>query len=422
MKKAVVSNRIFMNRTPELYDELAKELTYTLPPKQPGLPNEVVYDLTRVNKDILCIPVGRQDLIPEGYEIVEKRVLALVTFPKFKFTLRPEQQEVYDEVKDNTLLIANPSWGKTFCGIAIATKLKQKTLIIVHTMHLLRQWEEEVEKTLGIKAGIIGDKRYDIDPPIVIGTMQSLKNRILKVNKVFGTVIIDECHHIAASVFKTIVDAMHARYKIGLTATPWRKDGKHVSMFNYLGGEGEQIKTKDANRLDPKIILVHTDRKISGSAATPWAIRVNKLYQKIEMMELFLNLCQIQADKGHLVLAVADRVEFLKQCHEILEDSFLVVGGIEDRDFLASGKKILLGTSKIYAEGVNIPPLSALVMGMPLNNRGLLEQLIGRISRPYADKLDPEVIDIVFAGKTGKNQYVQRVNFYAEKGFKMVNI
>ena len=268
MKKAVVSNRIFMNRTPELYDELAKELTYTLPPKQPGLPNEVVYDLTRVNKDILCIPVGRQDLIPEGYEIVEKRVLALVTFPKFKFTLRPEQQEVYDEVKDNTLLIANPSWGKTFCGIAIATKLKQKTLIIVHTMHLLRQWEEEVEKTLGIKAGIIGDKRYDIDPPIVIGTMQSLKNRILKVNKVFGTVIIDECHHIAASVFKTIVDAMHARYKIGLTATPWRKDGKHVSMFNYLGGEGEQIKTKDANRLDPKIILVHTDIKISGTAAT----------------------------------------------------------------------------------------------------------------------------------------------------------
>ena len=422
MNKAVVSNRIFMNRTPELHETLAKELTYILPPRRPGLPNETICDVTRINKDVLSIPVGRQDLIPEGYEIVEKRILAPTSFTDFKFTLREDQQEVYDIVDDSTLIIANPSWGKTFTGIAIATKLGQKTLIIVHTTALMRQWANEIEKTLDIKAGIIGDKQFNIDSPIVIGTMQSLKNRIAQLCKEFGTIIVDECHHIPATVFKGILDAFYARYKLGLTATAWRKDGKHIILHSYLGGQHAEVKTRDSNRLDPTIIIVDTDIKLSSNPIIPWQHRVNELYDNIDYMELFLNLCQIQADKGHLVLGLADRVEFLQQCHEILEDSFLVIGGTEDRDFLASNKKILLGTAKIFAEGVNIPPLSSLIMGMPLNNRGLLEQLLGRISRPHDNKLMPEALDIALKGKTGKNQLIQRINFYAEKNFKMVNI
>jgi superfamily II DNA or RNA helicase len=422
MKKAVISNRIFMNRTPQLHDILTQELTYILPPRRPGLPNEEICDVTRINKDVLSIPVGREDLIPEGYEIVEKRVLAPTQFPKFNFELREDQLEVYNQVEDSMLIIANPSWGKTFSGIAIAAKLKQKTLIIVHTTSLLRQWASEVKKTLGVEAGIIGDKQYNIYSPIVIGTMQSLKNRITKVNKEFGTVIVDECHHIPATVFKGIVDAFYARYKLGLTATAWRKDGKHIILHSYLGGPRAEIKARDSNRLNPTIIVVNTGVKLSSNQMIPWANRVNELYDNIEYMELFLNLCQIQADKGHLVLALADRVEFLQQCHEVLEDSFLVVGGVEDRDFIKSEKKILLGTAKIFAEGVNIPPLSSVIIGMPLNNRGLLEQLLGRISRPHPGKLHPEAIDIALSGKTGKNQLVQRINFYSEKNMKITYV
>lgn len=419
MKKAVLSNRIYMNRDPELHDKLTQELTYTLPPKRPGLPNETVCDVTRVNKDIITIPIGRADLIPAGYEGVDKRILAPTTFPEFKFTLREDQLEVYENVNDNIIIQANPSWGKTFTGISLATKLKQKTLIVVHTKHLLHQWIDEVDKTLGIKAGIIGDKKFNIDAPIVIGLVQSIRNRITLVNKQFGTVIVDECHHVPATVFKSIVDAFYARYKIGLTATPWRKDGQHILLYNYFGGPSALFKTKDNNTIKPEIVMVETDIALSSNPMIPWATRINELYDNPRYMEIFLNLCQAQVARGHLVLALADRIEFLQQCHDILEDSMLIIGGSEDRDFLASGKRICLGTTKIFAEGVNIPPLSCLVMGTVINNRGLLEQLLGRISRIHEGKLQPEAIDIMLTGKTAKNQSVQRINFYSEKNMKI---
>lgn len=419
MKKAVLSNRIYMNRTPELHNKFTQELTYTLPPKRPGQPNTIVCDVTRVNKDVLTIPIGRLDLIPEEYEVVDKRILAPTTFPKFKFELRDDQLGVYDSIDDNIIVQANPGWGKTFIGIALATKLKQKTLVVVHTKHLLHQWIEEVKKTLGIEPGIIGDKKFEIDSPIVIGLIQSIKNRITLVNKEFGTVIVDECHHVPATVFKGIVDAFYARYKIGVTATPWRKDGQHILLYNYFGGPNKEYKTEDNNAIKPDILIVDSGIRLNPNHMIPWATRVNELYDTTEYMELFLNLCQIQADKGHLVLALADRVEFLHQCHEILDDSMIVVGGVENRDFLASGKRILLGISKIYSEGVNIPPLSSVIIGMPLNNRGLLEQIIGRISRMHSGKMHPEVVDIMLAGKTGKNQVVQRINYYSEKNLKI---
>lgn len=423
MKKAVLSNRIFLNRTPQLHNDLEKELTYTLPPKRPGLPNEIVCDLTRVNKDILTIPIGRQDLIPKDFEIVDKRRIIPTTFPKFKFTLREDQQSVYDNFVDNVIIQANPSWGKTFMGIALATKLKQKTLVIVHTTALLKQWVGEVKKTLGIEAGSIGDKKYNIDSPIVIGTMQSIRNRIPQLINEFGTVIVDECHHVPATVFKGIVDTFRARYKIGLTATPWRKDGQHVILYNYFGGDFAEFVPADNNKIEPTIIVINSDIELSSNHMIPWGTRITQLYDNPRYLELITNVSQIQADKGHLVLSVADRVEFLNQCHDILEDdSFLVVGDTENRDFLASKKRILFGTAKIYAEGVNIPPLSSLVMGMPINNRALLKQLLGRISRIHEGKLQPEAIDIALSGRTAKNQFVQRINYYTEQNLKIVTL
>jgi len=422
MNKAVLSNRIFMNRTQELHDAFDAELTYHLPSTRPGVPGETVNDVTRINKNILTIPIGRQDLIPEDYEIVDKRILAPTTFPEFRFELREDQVEIYDMCDDNTLIQANPSWGKTFMGIALARKLGQKTLIIVHTKNLLQQWISETNKCLGIKPGVIGDKQYHTDASIVIGTMQSIRNRMPDLISMFGTIIVDECHHVPATVFKGILDGFRARYKIGLTATPWRKDGQHVLLYNYFGGDYATFIAKDNNKVDPTIILVDSQIKLNSNAMIPWATRVNELYDNPRYMELVLNLTQIQAEKGHLVLCVANRVEFLKQMYDILEDSFLVIGETEDRDFLGSGKRILLGTDKIFSEGVNIPPLSSLIIGMPLNNRGLLEQLIGRISRIHKGKMHPEVLDIILGGKTGKNQSVQRINFYAEKNLKMVNI
>ena len=419
MEKAVISNRIYMNRTPVLHQELNEELHYILPPRLPGRPNETECDVTRINKDILTIPSGRIDLIPEGYEIVDNRVLMPVSFPSFKFTLRPSQQEVYDNFEDNCIIQANPSWGKTFMGVAIATKLSQKTLVIVHTKFLMDQWIEEIYKTLGIRAGKIGGGTFTIESTITVATIQSLRNRSLELASAFGMVIVDECHHVPATVFKGIVDKFKARYKIGLTATPWRKDGRHQMLYDYFGGPGVDFTPPDENALKPTIIMLETNIPFSSKSADPWPTRVAELYARHDWMELVINISEIYAKNGYLVLTVSDRVEFLTTCAEVINDSLLVIGATEDRDVIKSGKNPVFGSSKIFSEGVNIPQLSCLILAMCINNRTLLEQLIGRVSRMHEGKKPPIVLDIKLTGKTAKNQAAQRINYYMEKGYKI---
>ena len=99
------------------------------------------------------MPIGRTDLIPEDYEIVDKRNDIPVEPLDFKFTLRDSQQSVYDEVEGSCIINAWVSWGKTFTALAIANKLQQKTLIVTHTLALRSQWEKEVQKVFGVTGG-----------------------------------------------------------------------------------------------------------------------------------------------------------------------------------------------------------------------------------------------------------------------------
>jgi hypothetical protein len=415
--KAVLSNRIYLRRTEELHDNLLNNLTYSLPAKLPGNPNEIYCDVTRVNKDILTIPIGRTDLIPENYEIEDKRIHKLNRFPRFKYELREAQAAVVNDIEDSCLINANPSWGKTFTGIAIAAKLGQKTLVVVHTEALRKQWIKEVEKTLGIEAGEIGGGKNNSRPIIVIATMQSLKNRMDQVRDKYGTIILDECHHLPASVFKSIIDACRARYKIGLSATLWRKDGKHVMLGDYTGKK--LYEPVDENRVQANIVIVNSGIPFSSSARKPWAIRVNELMQRHDYMELVINLAQAHVEMGHKTLVVGDRVEFLETCGNVLDGFQTIVGTTVDREIDLKNYDGIFGSSKIFSEGVNQPMLSALIMALPINNRALLRQLIGRIERPYEGTPHPVAIDIALEGSTAKNQLAQRINFYANEGYKI---
>ena len=157
--------------------------------------------MARIRENLVTIPIGRTDLIPDEYEIVEKRVMVPVDFPDFQYVLRESQQSVYDELDDNCIINAWVSWGKTFTGLAIAGKLGQKTLVVVHTVPLRNQWAKEVEKVYGFTPGIIGSGKFDLDAPIVIGNTQSLYRNIEKIRKEFGTIILDEMHHVSSPTF-----------------------------------------------------------------------------------------------------------------------------------------------------------------------------------------------------------------------------
>jgi superfamily II DNA or RNA helicase len=232
--KAVISNRIYMPADKQLMDELAKQLTYRIYTKQSAIKGgpDIIRTFQRINANMVSLPAGRLDLIPKHYEIVDKRITKPIEdFPKFRFTLRDSQQAIYDAIDDFAILNAPVSYGKTFCGIAFAAKLKQKTLVVTHTTMLRDQWIQEIEKCLGITPGIVGSGKFDIDAPIVVSNIQTLVKRVDSIAEEFGTVILDECLD-----YETTVDTLELG-KVKLGSLVNGKKSVHVRSFDLENNE-----------------------------------------------------------------------------------------------------------------------------------------------------------------------------------------
>ena len=422
--KAELSNRIYLSVNKQQTNELERELTYTIAPRIPSDPPIVFKTFRYVREGLVSIPMGREDLIPSDYEIVDKRVVNEIEHPEFKFDLRPSQKAVYDEVQDSSIINAWVSWGKTFTGLAIAGKLGQKTLVVTHTTNLRNQWEKEVKKCFGYTAGRIGSGMFNIDAPIVCGNIQTLYRRMDDIKKEFGTLILDEMHHVSSPTFTRIVDEMPCRYKIGLTGTLERKDGRHVVFRDYFGDN--VMKPPKENYLVPKIDILKTEIRFLDGSYTPWAERINHLTMDAEYVHGVAATAARYAAEGHKVLVVSDRVKFLKSCAALVGDKAVSITG--DMDFaerertmqkIKNEKQILFGTQSIFSEGMSINELSCLVLGTPVNNDPLLTQLIGRIIRKVDGKKQPVVVDFNLKGKTAARQASARMGYYIKQGYEV---
>ena len=429
MPKAIISNRIYLDTTPEIVQTLTKALTYKIKkPPRPGMTHfsqfEIIKNYKMLPKGIISIPGGRIDLIPEEYEIVDKRVLHELPFPTPQLPLRPSQIDVYNSVDDMCFINAMVGWGKTFCALHIARKLGQKTLIVCHNTMLRDQWKEEVTKLYNMPVGVIGSGEWDIDHTIVIGNIQTLTKVVPDINKEFGTIIVDECHHVTATTFTTFLDGMYARYKIGLSGTMVRKDGKHILFKDFFGPKLYQ--PPQENTLIPTIKVIKTG--VALAAGEPWVKKINLLLYDPDYQSFIAAIARMQIDKGHKVLIIADRVEFLQNVGELIGESCVCITGgttYEERTLLKeqveSGKKsCIAGSRQIFSEGISVNILSCVILAAPIANDALLEQIIGRIQRKHPDKLDPVVIDMHFSGPSDRKQNNDRLAFYQRKGWEII--
>ena len=422
MSRGVISNRIYLPKTPELFSNCLEELTYKIPNKRPRLPPEIYNDIAIASDKVFSIPVARTDLVPKDLELVDKRVFVNIDLPKPQISLRDDQSEIIHLIEDNCLLNAKPGWGKTFSSLWLAYYFGQKTLVVVHNTTLRDQWVKETKDLFGFEPGIIGTQKFETETPVVISNVQTLGKHIQKYSKMFGTVIVDECHRVPSTTFKNIVDSCYSRYKIGLSATLKRKDGKHVYMPDYFS---KDIYTPlQDTAMKPEIICIYTNMKLNKKLGH-WVRKITELCERHEYRQLICDIADIKSNAdGHKVLVVGDRLEFLEVCHQAVNNSRLVTSYVPNRmgifqEIMDGKANSIFGTTSIFKEGTNIPALSCLVLGTPINNDPLLEQVIGRVTRPMPNKPTPEIIDIVLADPISKRQFAQRLNYYISKGYKI---
>ena len=154
---------------------------------------------------------------------------------------------------------------------------KQPALIIVHRKQLLEQWVERIEYFLGIpkkEIGRIGQGRARLGKMITVAMIQSLRKFLENdaekdFTNAFGTVIIDECHHIPAETYRNTISKLSTYYQYGLTATPFRKGNDGRLIFIYLGDVIAEIKAAEIEQYRKhRIVIRNTSLDVPYNSKT----------------------------------------------------------------------------------------------------------------------------------------------------------
>ena len=323
-----------------------------------------------------------------------------------------------------SVLIAPPGTGKTVIACAAIESRAVPTLILVDRKALADQWRDRILQHLHIKCGQIGGGRSKTTGLIDVALLPTLarRNNIDEITANYGFVIVDECHHVAASAFFHVLGRIPARNWLGLTATPERRDGLEDLIYHQLGshhvilenpGAG-QLPTEDSGLLTPHPVLhLHpTGFRYSGDADPSAPGGMAEIYRCLiadqARLEQIVGDVLAAADNGANILVLTTWVDHLNALAEHLRGHGRTVtvlsGGMKARerrqvaeDLANHGPRaeplLIVGTSSFIGEGFDCPALDTLFLAAPITFKNRLVQCVGRITRPYPSKTTATVHD-----------------------------
>ncbi len=363
----------------------------------------------------------------------------------FLGTLRPDQERAVSAMlhHDAGVLCAPTAFGKTVTAAAIIARRGVNTLVLVHRTELLKQWQERLQAFLAIGVGAgkgvvgtIGGGKAKPTGRIDIAVMQSLSRQgeVKTLVENYGQVIVDECHHVGAASFDAILKRTKAKFVLGLTATPIRRDGKQPIIFMHCG----PIRHTAARPASAPHDLEVMPRTRFSRIDLPTTAGIQDVFRHLatDMARTQAIAAEITAafEQGGKVLVLTERTEHLDTILLALAAQvpppFALHGRmsrkqraalIAELDALApDAPRILLATGKLVGEGFDHPPLDTLVLAMPVSWKGTLQQYAGRLHRAHASKTDVRIIDFVDTGHPALlRMWKKRQQGYRAMGYRM---
>ena len=342
----------------------------------------------------------------------------------FNTQLREYQQSVIETIarKDIGVIVAPPGSGKTIVALKIISEKQQPALIIVHRKQLVEQWTERIETFLGIpknEIGKIGQGKNNIGKQITIATIQSLSKELIKAEAeniltAFGTIIVDECHHIPAETFRNTIAKLQTFYLYGLTATPFRKYNDGKLIFIHLGEVIAEIKSSEISTIQQaKIIIRNTELDVPFNSKTDKFETLSKiLVHDSARNKLILEDVINELKAGKRVVILTERKEHIDSLYQYLKQSFetITLSG-EDSESSRSSKwkilkdgnyQVLITTGQFFGEGTDLQNANCLFLVYPFSFEGKLIQYIGRVQRS-------EVIPIIYDYRDIKIDYLNKL-------------
>lgn len=413
-----------------------------------GIPRYIC--LATIEKNYLCLPRGCLDDVNKllsdlsvCIQLEDKRRLGKkLKSLKIKTELRKEQKSAIKSLTkfDVGVLHAPTAFGKTITAIGLIHKRKVSTLILVHSRQLLDQWKERLNTFLeGASIGIIGGGKRKPSNEVNIATYQSLidrkSNTINDVIYNYGQVIIDECHHISAPSYELVLNEVHAKYMLGVTATPHRQDGHQPIIFMHSGPIRHKGVSLSQSKFEQRVVKrpIYSQPPQELLLATPrphisevylWLAESPSRNQKIvdditEAVRKNRNPIVLTERRGHAD-TLATLLEEQNVSHVILR------GGMRVKERQAANDRldevqVVVATGKYIGEGFDLPKLDTLFLALPISWKGSLAQYAGRIHRESEGKESVVVYDYIDYSLTMlKRMFAKRLKGYEALGYTVI--
>jgi superfamily II DNA or RNA helicase len=439
----ILRNKIFLNRiqlSPEIIAFLRDNLNfinsdYIIKSKigKSTWKTEKYFKLIDETTDQIEIPrgfVGRLVRFCKeksiGFEIIDERQKKEEVDFDSNISLYDYQEDALEITykKDFGVIVAPPGSGKTIMGLELISRKQQPALIIVHRKQLLDQWVERIQSFLGIPKKEIGQiataKNHRIGKKITIAMIQSLVKLkdVKEFANSFGTIIIDECHHIPAKTFREAIINFNTYYLYGLTATPFRKNNDEQLIFVYIGEILAQanpavIKNEKESGHEISINIKETN------LYAPFDYKIDK-YETISKILIFdtarnkmiIDDIISQVEERKQILVLTERKEHINVLNLYLKERFetITISG-DDPESVRKSKlaqikmghfQIVISTGQYFGEGIDIDKLDCLFLVYPFAFEGKLIQYIGRIQRS-------EKAPVIFDYRDSKIDYFEKL-------------
>ena len=166
--------------------------------------------------------------------------------------------------------------GKTYLAQLAMQIAERSTLIVVPTLDLMHQWYAHLVAAFpDVEVGLLGGGSRD-RTPLLVATYDSAAIQAETLGNQYGLLVFDECHHLPTDFYRVIAEYAFAPYRLGLTATPDRTDGRHTDLDLLIGSE---VYRKTAEELAGQALADHEIVQIKVKLSTQERSRYDQLTQ-----------------------------------------------------------------------------------------------------------------------------------------------
>ena len=330
--------------------------------------------------------------------------------------LTPQQRTAVDSLATHRLgmLVAPPGSGKTVIGCALIARHRTPTLVIVDRKPLVEQWNDRLRTHLNLvssQIGQIGGGRHKQVGIVDIAMAQSLARRddIADLTNRYGMVVVDECHHVPAVTFERAVREIGCQRWVGLTATPYRRDGLQALMAMHCGPVRPTMTAPTGGALRVMDLITHDTDHLPDDEQQHIQTLFRGIVEDQHRTESIAADIVSAAERGRKCLVLTRWTEHLESITTALQargaNPHVLHGRLGKKaraTVVASlptspleGGMIVAATASLLGEGFDCPPLDTLFLAFPIRFKGSVVQYVGRVLRPTPDKTRIEVHDYI---------------------------